>query len=70
MDATGSMTITEVANVTERLHTELMTAKASEDPSVIHASIITAVEGLLVCTRAIAAELLKIEVQGMDAASF
>ena len=70
METSGPITITEVAGVTERLHAELMTAKASEDAHIIHASIIEAVEGLLVCTRAIAAELLKVEVEGIGAASF
>ena len=70
MDDTKTMHITDVANVTERLHAELLTAKGSEDPQVVHASIIQAVEGLLLCTRAIAFELLKVEVEGLDHPSF
>lgn len=64
------MHITEVANVTERLQAELLTAKASDDSDIIHASLIEAVEGLLRCTRAIAFELLKVEVEGLDNPSF
>ena len=70
MDDITSIHITDVANVTERLHAELMTAKASEDPQIVHASIIDAVEGLLRCTRAIASELLKVEVEGLDHPTF
>lgn len=62
--------ITDVANVTERLHAELQTAKGSNDPEIVHAGIIEAVEGLLRCTRAIAFELLKVEVEGLDNPSF
>ena len=64
------MHITDVANITERLQAELETAKRSNDPEVVHASIIEAVEGLLRCTRAIAFELLKVEVEGLDKPSF
>ena len=61
-----SMRISDVANVTERLHAELQTAKSSNDPDIFHAGIIAAVEGLLLCTRAVAFELLKVEIEGLD----
>ena len=64
------MHITDVATITEQLQAELSTARASDDPEIVHASIISAVEGLLRCTRAIAFELLKVEVEGLDRPSF
>lgn len=70
MTDTKPMHLTEVVTVTEQLQAELSTAKASNDPEVVHASIIAAVEGLLHCTRAIAFELLKVEVEGLDRPSF
>ena len=70
MNDVTPMHITEVANVTERLHAELLTAKAANDPHIVHASIIEAVEGLLLCTRALAFELLKVEIEGLEHPSF
>ena len=66
MAADDRVGIADVVNRTEQLYAALMTAKASDDPQVIHASIIEAVEGLLTCVRSIASELIKVEIEGID----
>lgn len=66
MTSTNSLSFSDVMNTTTTLHAELMTAKDSSDPLIIHASIISAVEGLLTCVRSIAAELVKVELEGID----
>lgn len=58
--------IEDVINVTERLHADLVTAQKAEDPAIIHASIIAAVEGLLGCVRTLAREIVKVEIEGVE----
>lgn len=62
----SDISISNVMSTTTTLHAELMTAKGSSDPAIIHDSIINAVEGLLVCVRTIASELIKVEIEGID----
>ena len=61
-----SMEIGDVLNVAERLQADLSTAKAAEDPAIVHASIIAAVEGLLACVRTLASEIVKVEIEGVE----
>lgn len=61
-----SPSITDVISTTRVLQAELMTAKGSNDPLIIHASLIAAVDGLLACVRSIASELVKVELEGID----
>ena len=60
------MKISDVINVTEQLHADLLTATAAKDPAIVHASIIAAVEGLLSCVRTLASELVKVEIEGVE----
>ena len=58
--------MSDLMTLTQTLHADLLTAKASNDPAIVHASLIAAVEGLLTCVRALASELVKIEIEGVD----
>ncbi len=58
--------MSDLMTMTQTLHADLLTAKASNESEVVHASLIAAVEGLLSCVRALASELVKIELEGVD----
>ena len=60
------MKIEDVINVTQQLHAGLLTATAANDPHIVHASIIAAVEGLLGCVRTLASEIVKVELEGLE----
>lgn len=61
-----AMRIEDVINATERLHADLLTARAADDPEIVHNSIIAAVEGLLGCVRTLAREIVKVEIEGVE----
>ncbi len=66
MAGAETMKIEDVINVTEQLHAGLLTATAAKDPQIVHASIITAIEGLLGCVRTLAREIVKVEIEGVE----
>ena len=66
MNEATSMKIEDVINVTQQLHADLLTATAANDPQIVHASIIAAVEGLLGCVKTLASEIVKVELEGIE----
>jgi hypothetical protein len=64
--AEDPLAIGDVMNVAERLKADLATARAADDPGIVHASIIDAVEGLLDCVRTLAREIVKVEIEGVE----